>query len=157
MKLSDILSCEQIACGVGAKSKRALLKECARLASQSTNIPEQEILEKLLERERLGSTGLGGGVAIPHGKFQGLDHMVGLFLTLDKKVEFDALDDRPVDLVFILLTPALEGTDHLQALSVISRILRDKKRCKALRNAESARDAYQLLMSEAPAMALADS
>ena len=108
-----------------ANSKKQLLQLLAEKAAGITGLPEREIFDTILQRERLGSTGVGNGIAIPHGKLAGVKRITGVFARLETPVDFEALDDQPVDLVFLLLAPEGAGADHLKALSRIARVLRD--------------------------------
>lgn len=147
MEISDLVGPEAVFPNLKATSKKRLLQELARLAAEITGQPERSTFDILLEREKLGTTGVGQGVAIPHGKIEGLDRLYGLFARLDKPINFDSIDDRPVDLVFLLLVPEGAGADHLKALARISRLLRDKATCEKLRGSDSA-DALYALLSE---------
>ncbi|MBB4123899.1 PTS IIA-like nitrogen regulatory protein PtsN [Martelella radicis] len=140
MALDDLLKQEAIIPALKANSKKQLLQELAARAEAVTGIPEREIFEVVLQRERLGSTGVGNGIAIPHGKLPKLDHICGVFARLQHPVNFEALDDQPVDLAFLLLAPEGAGADHLKALSRVARLLRDQELVKKLRasNSESA-------------------
>lgn len=126
--------------------KKALFLSLGGLAERVYGLDERKIVERLTERERLGSTGFGGGVAIPHGKIDGLTSVVGIFAQLAQPIDFAAVDDMPVDLVFMLLSPTDAGADHLKALAQVSRALRDKPFVAKLRGAESD-DALMALMS----------
>jgi PTS system nitrogen regulatory IIA component len=110
-----------------------------------TGISDRRIYEALAERERLGTTGIGGGVAIPHCRLTGLTRLHGAFTRLERPVPFEAIDDQPVDLVFLLLAPAEAGAEHLKALARVSRLLRDRTMCEKLRGANSADALYALL------------
>jgi nitrogen PTS system EIIA component len=142
---SDILRPDTVLLGVVAPNKKALFQQLAASAAKLTGIDAREIAERLLDRERLGSTGFGGGVAIPHGKLAGLDHVVGLVARLATPIDFHALDDLPVDLVFLLLSPPDAGVEHLKALARVSRKLRDKGFVAKLRGAGSPDALYALL------------
>lgn len=120
-----------------ARSKKQLLQELASRAATLTGLEERTIFDVLLEREKLGSTGVGRGVAIPHGKLAGLDRVHGIFAKLTDPIEFDAIDDRPVDLVFCLLAPEQAGADHLRALARVSRAMRNAGVCDRLRGCEN--------------------
>jgi PTS system nitrogen regulatory IIA component len=115
-----------------------------------TGLPEREVFDTILQRERLGSTGVGNGIAIPHGKLAGVRKIVGLFARLEQPVEFEALDDQPVDLVFLLLAPEGAGADHLKALSRIARVLRDSDTVAKIRATPDAAAIHSFL-SETPA------
>ena len=122
------------------------LQELASFASAQLHIEDRTILDVLLERERLGSTGVGEGVAIPHGKLIRLDKLYLLFARLAKPIPFDSPDNLPVDLVFLLLTPENAGGDHLTALAKVSRLLRDQKVCSLLRGSENAEAIYSAIL-----------
>lgn len=128
-----------------AGSKKHALAEIATLASRITDIPQKRILESLLERERLGSTGIGSGVAIPHAKIEELDRLWGFFARLETGIDFQAVDEQPADLIFLLLTPGDSGAEHLKALARISRLLRDPDTLKKLRGAHDAAAIYAIL------------
>lgn len=145
MKLSDILDAEAVVPSLKASSKKQALQELAHLASRKTGIESRTIFETLLQRERLGSTGLGYGIAIPHGKFSDIDRLHGVFARLAHPIEFDAVDEQPVDLIFILLAPESAGADHLKALARISRLLRDPAIVAKLRGSDSAEALYAIL------------
>jgi len=145
MDLSDLLTPEAILPAVDAQSKKQVLHEICAAAARQTGLGEREILETILQRERLGSTGVGQGVAIPHGKLAALDRLVGVFARLSRPVDFDALDDQPVDLVFALLAPEGAGADHLKALARIARVLRDPEVAQKLRVASDAGELYAAL------------
>ena len=143
MKLSDLLTPDAVLPSLHAQSKKQVLQEvCARRRAPDRLRSEREIFDTLLQRERLGSTGVGQGVAIPHGKLRGLDRLVGVFARLPRPVDFDSLDDQPVDLVFVLLAPESAGADHLKALARIARILRDPAMAQKLRTAQDASGIY---------------
>ena len=116
-----------------ASGKKNLLQQLAELASKQTGLNERKIFETLLEREKLGSTGVGRGVAIPHGKLSEAENITMMFLKLNKPVEFESVDDAPVDLIFLLLAPIDAGTEHLKALALVSRLMRDRAFCDKLR------------------------
>lgn len=145
MDLSDLLGKDAVIAGLKAKSKKQAIQELSGRAAELTGLSEREIFDTLLQRERLGSTGVGHGIAIPHGKLIRLDKLVGLFAKLSKPVDFDALDDEPVDLVFLLLAPEGAGADHLKALARIARQLRDASVTKGVRAATSAPEIYEFL------------
>lgn len=145
MDLSDLLTKDAVIAGLKAKSKKQAIQEMAAKAAALTGLSEREIFDTLLQRERLGSTGVGNGIAIPHGKLTRLDRLVGLFAKLEKPVDFDALDDEPVDLVFLLLAPEGAGADHLKALARIARQLRDASVTQGLRGSHDEGEIYALL------------
>ncbi|MGX1306780.1 PTS system nitrogen regulatory IIA component [Amorphus suaedae] len=145
MELNDLLSLEGVVPALRAQSKKQVLQELAAKAASLTGHPEREIFDTLLHRERLGSTGIGDGIAIPHGKLVPLNKIVGVFARLDRPVDFDALDDEPVDLVFLLLAPEGAGADHLKALARIARVLRDGETAAKLRASRDPAALYALL------------
>lgn len=124
MELADIVSQDSVIPCAKVASKRQLLQKLADRASTLVGFDAQVIFETLLSREQLGSTGLGNGIAIPHGKIKGLPGVIAVFARLDQPVDFDAVDDQPVDLVVMLLAPEGSGADHLKALSKVARLLR---------------------------------
>jgi nitrogen PTS system EIIA component len=145
MEISDLISLEGIVANLRATSKKQALQDLARRAADITGEPERAIFEVLIERERLGTTGVGNGIAIPHGKLPGLDKLYGLFARLETPIEFDAIDEQPVDLICLLLAPESAGADHLKALARVSRLLRDRSICEKLRGSDSAEAIYALL------------
>ena len=153
MEISDLITPESVVVAVKATSKKQVLQELAHRAAEITGLHERAIFEVLLERERLGTTGVGKGIAIPHGKLADLDRLHGVFARFEKPVDFDSVDDAPVDLVFLLLAPETAGADHLKALARISRLLRDGRMCEKLRSLEDPRDVYKLLTSSSATQA----
>ncbi len=150
MQLADLLSDGSVAAGLVVGNKKALFAHLAQVAEREYGLKAGDVVERLTERERLGSTGFGNGVAIPHGKIAGLEHIVGLFVQLEKPVDFQAIDDMPVDLVFCLLSPPDAGAEHLKALALVSRWLRDPAFVAKLRGAGSS-DAVLAVISAAQA------
>lgn len=149
MEIAEILSPEAVIANLKATSKKQALQELARKAAAITGLSERTITDVLIERERLGSTGVGHGIAIPHGKLEKLDRMVGVFARLDKPIAFESIDERPVDLVFMLLAPLSAGAAHLKSLARVSRLLRDRSACEKLRGATSADALYAVLTESA--------
>ncbi len=135
--LSGILSINDVTASLSASNKKGLLQQIALAASKQTGLSSKAIVAALNERERLGSTGFGGGIAIPHGKISGLSRVFGYFARLAQPVDFQAVDNLPVDLVFLLLSPPDAGADHLKALASVSRALRDRQMAAKLRGARS--------------------
>jgi PTS system nitrogen regulatory IIA component len=150
MDLSDLIETPAILPALKANSKKQLLQLLAEKAASLTGIAEREIFDTILQRERLGSTGVGNGIAIPHGKLAGVKRITGIFARLDVPVDFEALDDQPVDLVFLLLAPEGAGADHLKALSRIARVLRDRDVVTKIRGTRDAA-AIHALLATAPA------
>ena len=149
MDLHDFLSPAAVVADLRASTKKQLLQQLCHRAAPLTSIDERKLLDTVLERERLGSTGFGGGVAIPHGKVEGLTQVFGMFARLGTPVDFDALDRQPVDLVFLLLAPQGAGADHLKALAAVSRTFRDRAITAKLRGSTSADALYAMLASGA--------
>ena len=145
MEIADLLSPDAVVSHLKATSKKQILQEMAHKASLIIRLPERRIFEILSEREKLGSTGMGQGIAIPHGRLAGIEKMTGVFAQLDQPVDFDAMDDQPVDLVFLLLAPEGAGADHLKALARVSRLLRNQSICEKLRAASQPAALYALL------------
>ncbi len=143
-ELSDILSPDAIQAAMSVPNKKVLFQQLAAAAGKIVGIEPKNIVERLVERERLGSTGFGGGVAIPHGKIDGLDRVIGIFARLAQPIDFNAIDDMPVDLVFLLLSPPDAGVEHLKALARVSRKLRDRSFVAKLRGAGSEDALYAL-------------
>lgn len=149
MEISELLTPQAVIAKLHATSKKQVLQELAKRASELVGEHERVIFDVLLERERLGTTGVGGGVAIPHGKLASLPRMLGVFARLEKPVDFESIDEQPVDLIFMLLAPASAGADHLKALARVSRLLRDRKICEKLRGSDTADALYALLTEHA--------
>jgi PTS system nitrogen regulatory IIA component len=149
MEIADLLSPAAVVPHLKATSKKQALQELATRAARLTGLNERNIFDTLLERERLGTTGVGHGIAIPHGKLAGLGRLHGLFARLDQPVDFDSIDEIPVDLVFLLLAPESAGADHLKALARVSRLLRDKTVCEKLRGTDNPDALYALLTESA--------
>jgi PTS system nitrogen regulatory IIA component len=149
MEVTDLLDPSGVISNLRVTSKRQALQELARRAAALTGEDEQKIFESLWEREQLGSTGIGNGTAVPHGRIPGFKRMLTMFARLEKPIEFDAIDSQPVDLIFLLLTPADAGADHLKALARISRLLRNRAMCAKLRGTESTDAIYALLTDRA--------
>jgi len=156
LEIADLLAGPDavLAC-VKASGKKALLAELAAKAASLYKLDERRLFDRLLERERLGSTGIGGGIAIPHGRMAGMEKPVGLFARLGHPFDFDSIDERPVDSVFLLLAPEGAGADHLKALARVSRLLRDRSLVEKLRATESADALYALLVETLPAQSAA--
>jgi PTS system nitrogen regulatory IIA component len=133
MRLTDFVSPEAIFANVRATNKKQLLQELSQRAAKLSGLDEREIFDALLHRERLGSTGIGEGVAIPHGKLAKVKSIFGIFARLERPIDFDSLDGAPVDLVFLLIAPEASGADHLKALACVARVLRDPALVSAVR------------------------
>lgn len=149
MEIADLLETDSVVAKLPATSKKQALQELAKRAAQITGLHERAIFDVLLERERLGTTGVGNGIAIPHGKLGDLNRMYGLFARLEKPIDFDSVDEQPVDLIFLLLAPEGAGADHLKALARVSRLLRDRKVCEKLRGSDDPDALYALLTESA--------
>jgi len=150
MEIEDLLSSPaQVMSRLKVANKKQALQELAKRAAELTGAHERQVFDVLLERERLGTTGVGNGIAIPHGKLADIKKMFGLFARLDPAVDFEAIDEQPVDLIFLLLAPEGAGADHLKALARVSRLLRDRSICEKLRGADQAEAIYALLTDRA--------
>lgn len=150
MEISDFLAPDAVFTDIKATSKKQALEEMSRRAAKLTGLHERAIFDVLLERERLGTTGVGRRVAIPHGKLPDLDQLYGFFAVLEKPIDFEAVDNEPVDLIFLLLAPESAGADHLKALARVSRLLRDQGRCGRLRATSDGEMIFRIL-TEVPA------
>jgi PTS system nitrogen regulatory IIA component len=145
MEIADLLIPRGVIAQLRVGNKKQALQEIARRAAPMTGVAERRIYDVLAERERLGSTGIGRGIAIPHGKLVELSRLYGLFARLERPIAFEAIDDQPIDLVFVLLAPAASGAEHLRALARVSRLLRDAAICQKLRGTDNADALYALL------------
>jgi PTS system nitrogen regulatory IIA component len=143
-----------LAC-VKASGKKALLAELAGKAASFYQLDERRLFDRLGERERLGSTGIGGGIAIPHARMPSLATPIGLFARLGQPIDFDSIDDRPIDIVFLLIAPEGAGADHLKALARVSRLLRDRALVEKLRATDNADALYALLIETVQAQSAA--
>lgn len=147
MEVCDLLAPDRIFDALKMPSKKKTLLELAQRAAKITGLPERTIFDILQEREKLGTTGVGRGIAIPHGKFPGLDGIYGVFLRLESPINFDSVDNEPVDLIFLLLAPEAAGAEHLKALARVSRLLRSGAMCEKLRTAKNAGEIWKLFAS----------
>ncbi|MDH5189046.1 MAG: PTS IIA-like nitrogen regulatory protein PtsN, partial [Rhodospirillaceae bacterium] len=136
MEISDLITIECVVPGLKVSSKKQALQELSKRAAEITGEHERAIFDVLMERERLGTTGVGHGIAIPHGKLASLDRLYGMFARLDQPIDFNSIDEHPVDIIFLLLAPETAGADHLKALARVSRLLRDNDVCEKLRETE---------------------
>ncbi|MEI7874076.1 MAG: PTS sugar transporter subunit IIA [Alphaproteobacteria bacterium] len=156
MEIADLLTGpEAVLASVKTSGKKALLAELASRAAGVFALDERRLFDRLVEREALGSTGIGGGIAIPHGRMATIAAPRGLFARLAQPVAFDAIDERPVDIVFLLVAPEGAGADHLKALARVSRLLRDRSLVDKLRATESAEALYALLVEPVQAQSAA--
>src|SRR6476620_7444901 len=145
MPLNDLVAHNAIIPALKVNGKKQALQELAAKAAELSGQNERTIFEILLQREKLGSTGVGNGIAIPHGKLPKLNTLFGLFARLDRPIDFEALDGQPVDLVFLLLAPEGAGADHLKALARVARLLRDAGVARKLRDSRDAEALYAVL------------
>lgn len=150
MDIAELISPEGILPSLRVSSKKQALQELSKRAAELTGQPERGIFEVLIQRERLGTTGVGQGIAIPHGKLPTLDRLYALFARLETPIDFDAIDEQPVDLICLLLAPETAGADHLKALAQVSRLLRNKAICEKIRGSDSP-DAIYALLAESTA------
>ena len=149
MEIDELLTPDSVIPRLRATSKKQAVQELSKRAAEVSGLSERQIFDVLLERERLGTTGVGNGIAIPHGKLADIKAMFGLFARLEPAVDFEAIDEQPVDLIFLLLAPEGAGADHLKALARVSRLLRDRSICEKVRGADQAEAIYALLTDRA--------
>ncbi len=145
MKFLDLLKPEAVKVITAASSKKRLMHDVAELVAQAYDLQAEAVVEALMERESLGPTGVGHGVALPHARLPGLDSVIGAFLLLEKPIPFDAVDRQPVDVVFALFAPEEAGVEHLKALALVSRSLRDQSLCRKLRANHDAATLFAIL------------
>ena len=145
MKFLDLLKPEAVKVITAASSKKRLMHDVAELVAQAYDLQAEAVVEALMERESLGPTGVGHGVALPHARLSGLDSVIGAFLLLEKPIPFDAVDRQPVDVVFALFAPEEAGVEHLKALALVSRSLRDQSLCRKLRANHDAATLFAIL------------
>lgn len=143
--LTDLLAHDAVLANLSVAGRKSLFQQLGLAAARIWPVDARQVTDCLAERERLGTTGFGGGVAIPHGRIDGLDRVHGLFVRLAQPIDFDAVDQNPVDLVVMLLSPPDAGADHLKALARVSRAMRDRKFAEKLRGAANADALYALL------------
>ncbi|MSP68419.1 MAG: PTS IIA-like nitrogen-regulatory protein PtsN [Alphaproteobacteria bacterium] len=152
MEISELVSPRAVTADLKVTCKRQALQELSHQAASLTGLDKRAILDVLLDRERLGTTGVGHGIAVPHGRMKQLQKIHGLFARLEHPVDFEAVDSEPVDLIFLLLAPEGAGAEHLKALARVSRLLRDQGMRDRLR-ASPTREAIYALLTERPARA----
>lgn len=151
MEISELLTPDRTACNTPVQSKKRALEALSELiAKASTNVTANEAFESLLNRERLGGTGIGHGVAIPHGRLDSTKETIGAFIKLQNAVDFDALDNRPVDLLFALLVPENSTQEHLEVLANIAGMFSDENMRQKVRESDSGDEIYQLITSWKP-------
>ena len=147
MDLTELLNENAILSTLKVSSKKQAIQCISEKAAEITGLNEREIFETLLQRERLGSTGVGSGIAIPHGKLPSLDKIYGVMARLERPISFDAMDDQPVDIIFLLLAPEGAGADHLKALAKIARVLRDGDMVNKIRATSDPEALYSVLLT----------
>src|SRR5438477_2924664 len=148
MEIANLITPRSVLAQLRVSTKKQALQELAKRAAAMIGIHERTIYDVLIERERLGTTGIGMGIGIPHAKLPGLTRLHGVFARLERPIPFEAIDDQPVDLIFLLLAPETAGADHLKALALVSRLLRDRTICEKLRGTDNA-DALFALLTDA--------
>jgi len=151
MQISDLITVDAVEANLRITSKKQALQELSKRIAVISGEHERAIFDVLMERERLGTTGVGHGIAIPHGKLASITRLYGFFARLETPIDFQAIDDQPVDLVFVLLAPETAGADHLKALARVSRLLRNDKACEKLRGTDS-NEALFLLLTDQSAL-----
>jgi PTS system nitrogen regulatory IIA component len=150
MPLTDLVAPQAVLPALKVNSKKQALQELAARAAELTGRGEREIFDVLMQREKLGSTAIGNGIAIPHGKLAKIERLFGLFARLDRPIDFEALDGQPVDLVFLLLAPEGAGADHLKALARVARLLREPGIARMLRDSRDKEALYAVLAMPPP-------
>ena len=145
MSISDVLSEDMILTEIAADSKRHLLEQIATFVAEREGLDKNAVFEAVLERENLGSTGYGNGVAFPHARLEGLKNVVAVFARLKNPIDYDALDGNPVDMVAFMISPENSGDDHLRTLAIFSRVLKDAEICRAIRAAKNAHEIYSVM------------
>ena len=148
MELTEIPAADAVHYAQSASSKKRLLQKISEQAASIYDLDSEQVFAALTAREALGTTGVGRGVAIPHARFENLDRVVGLFTRLEKPLDYDSMDHQPVDLVFTLLAPQKEGAEHLKALALVSRTLRDEDVCAKLRSNNDAQTIFSILVEK---------
>jgi PTS system nitrogen regulatory IIA component len=148
MDIGELLAEDGIVLRSGASSKRQALQVVAETAASAMGLDAARVMDALLEREALGSTGLGSGVAVPHARIEGLQRVFGVFVRLDTPVAYGSVDDRPVDLMFALFAPPRDGADHLRALAAVSRAVRSPELRESLRQARTVDAAHALFVTD---------
>ena len=148
MTLTDLIARDAVLPSLKAGTKKLALQELSERAAQTCDVPAREIFDALLQRERLGSTGIGNGIAIPHGKIARIERISGVFARLEKPIDFESLDGEPVDLVLLLVAPETAGADHLKALARAARLLRSQSVTARLRTTRDAGLIYSILAEE---------
>jgi PTS system nitrogen regulatory IIA component len=143
--IGEMIQPSSIVANLRVSSKKQALQELSKRAAELTGLSERKIFEVLIQRERLGTTGVGHGIGIPHGKLSELDRLYGLFARLEHPIDFDSIDEQPVDLICVLLAPETAGADHLKALARVSRLLRDQNVCEKIRGSDKAEAIHALL------------
>jgi PTS system nitrogen regulatory IIA component len=145
MEIRELITTDSVIPNLRATSKKQAIQDLAKRAADITGLHERAIFDVLMEREKLGTTGVGNGIAIPHGKLANLDRLYGLFARLENPIDFQSIDEQPVDLIFLLLAPETAGADHLKALARVSRLLRDQTACEKLRGTDDREALFALL------------
>ncbi|WP_295313411.1 PTS sugar transporter subunit IIA [Roseobacter sp.] len=153
MNFANLLKPEAVKVLTSASSKKRLMHDLGDLAESAYGVKSSDVLNALLERESLGPTGVGHGVALPHARLEGLDRVVGAFVLLDKPIDFNSVDRQPVDIAFALFAPEDAGVEHLKALALVSRTLRNAAICSKLRSNPNAATLYTILISDEAAQA----
>ena len=148
MRISELMSQDCVVTGIKANSKRQVLQELSKKAAEITGLSERTIFDIILERESLGTTGVGNGVAIPHGRIDSIKKVHGIFAKLENAIDFESVDSKPVDLVFMLLAPEAAGADHLKALAKVSRTVKDETTRNSIRASDNNEAIYALLNKE---------
>jgi len=145
MDIAELITPRSVVSQLRASNKKQALQDLAKRAAAMTGIHERTIYDVMIESERIGTTGIGTGIGVHNGKLPGLTKLYGIFARLERPIPFEAIDDQPVDLIFLLLAPEAAGADHLKALALVSRLLRDRAVCEKLRGTDNSDALYALL------------
>ena len=148
MELTEILVADAVHYAQSSSSKKRLLQKISEQAASIYDLDSEQVFAALTSREALGTTGVGRGVAIPHARFENLDRVIGLFTRLEKPLDYDSMDHQPADLIFTLLAPQKEGAEHLKALALVSRTLRDEDVCAKLRSNNDPQTIFSILVEK---------
>ncbi|WP_261816063.1 PTS IIA-like nitrogen regulatory protein PtsN [Vibrio gallicus] len=148
MQINEVLSLDCTKSAVQCSSKKRALELISKIVSEHTGQDSTELFECMLGREKLGSTGIGNGIAIPHARMTNSDKAVAVLLQCEEAIEFDSVDNRPVDLLFALLVPENQCKEHLKTLSSMAKCLNDKKITKRLRHAQSDEELFEIMLSQ---------
>lgn len=148
MQLEDILSLDRCHCGIEGVSKQRVLTKISEIISENIDsLKAAEVFDALIAREQLGTTGLGNGIAIPHCRLAPCENIIGALITLDKAIDFDSIDKKPVDILFVLLVPHEENDEHVRTLAELARLFNDEDFCSRIRHTNNREDLYNIAIT----------